>query len=400
MTASPPPLSRAVLLALAIACIGLSPALASDAGPTPAERKALEDARAELERASRRYAELARAQADHARTLANDAAARGATARELQARIAEARNRPVIGVLLAADEEAGVRITGVTPEGAAAKAGLRSGDRLLAIDGTEILGSTGTLRVENARRLLRALGTDAPATLAYMRDGRRATAQVTPQRDERVAIYRAGDGGTIGPGGAVFIRTGPDGALQVEADSIQLERIAGVAPEIRREVTRLVDGEAPRLLSAFRWNGLNLASVDPQLGRYFGTDSGVLVLSAGDIEGLQAGDVIRRVDGHAVSTPREVMDRLRDKREGDSVSVDYLRDRRTAQARVAIPKLMAWPPVPPAPPAPPAPPRPPTSKAPPAPPGPPAPLAPPLALESDAGALVAQGDVGAGAVAR
>ena len=51
----------------------------------------------------------------------------------------------------------------------------------------------------------------------------------------------------------------------------------------------------PMLAEAFRWNGLNLASVDAQLGRYFGTDRGVLVLSAGaDLAGLQAGDVIQQ----------------------------------------------------------------------------------------------------------
>ena len=44
------------------------------------------------------------------------------------------------------------------------------------------------------------------------------------------------------------------------------------------------------LAEAFRWNGLNLASVDAKLGRYFGTDRGVLVLSSGpDLAGLQAG---------------------------------------------------------------------------------------------------------------
>lgn len=384
--------TRPLLLAIALACAGNGAAVAS--GPTAAAdagkaAAALAEARAEMERATRRYAELARTQATHARDQAGDAARHAALARDVQARVLQARNRPVIGVLLAPDDETGVRITGVTPDGPAAKAGLRSGDRLVSVDGTEILGSTGALRIENARKLLGALGTDAPATLAYLRDGRRATARVTPQRDNRVAIFNPADGSMARADGAVFIRTRPDGGFDLDANAIEVERIAGVSPEIHREVTRLVDGEVPRLLSAFRWNGLNLASVDAQLGRYFGTDSGVLVLSAGDIDGLQPGDVIRRVDGQAVATPRDVMDRLRDKREGDSVSVDYLRDRRNGQARVAIPKLMAWPPTPPAPPAPPAPPSPPTptsSVAPPAPPSPPMPPHP--ALDANGAVMV------------
>lgn len=82
----------------------------------------------------------------------------------------------------------------------------------------------------------------------------------------------------------------------------------------------------------------------------------MLVLSPGGMDGLQAGDVIQQIDGKAVATPREVMDVLRGKREGERVSVDYLRDRKRAQARVAIPgppkppvPAAARPPVPPTP---------------------------------------------------
>lgn len=115
-----------------------------------------------------------------------------------------------------------------------------------------------------------------------------------------------------------------------------------------------------RLAEAFRWNGLNLASVDASLGRYFGTDSGVLVLSTGPSLGqLQAGDVIQRVDGKPVKTPRAMMDALRDRPADSSVAVDYLRDRKSASAQLKVPKAALFPPMPPMPPAPPAPPAPP-----------------------------------------
>ena len=88
------------------------------------------------------------------------------------------------------------------------------------------------------------------------------------------------------------------------------------------------------LAEAFRWNGLNLAAVDAQLGRYFGTSEGVLVLSTGkDLDGLQAGDVIRKIGGKPVTHPREAMDALRAQPADAKVSVDYLRDRVTATAR-------------------------------------------------------------------
>ena len=358
------PLSR-TLIAAALSLALAGGATASD--NTPAKERELATARAELDRATRRYAELVQGQTGDARRHAEQA----------RMQIERVRNRPVIGVLLTPDEQPGVRITGITPDGGAAKAGLRSGDRLLSVNGTEVLGSNGDLRVQNARKLLGSLNVEQPVRIGYARDGRRASTNVTPTRDNRVAIFSDGAGGVLRPEGNVIIRTFPDGRLDVDAERVEFENIAAIAPEIRREVLRLGDGTAPRLMSAFRWNGLNLASLDPQLGRYFGTDKGVLVLSNGELEGLQSGDVIQRVDGKAVSTPREVMEVLRDKDDGDRVPVDYLRDRRSGQARVAIPKAMDWPPAPPAPPSPPSPPAAPT-KAPPAPPAPPkAPPSPP-----------------------
>ena len=95
-----------------------------------------------------------------------------------------------------------------------------------------------------------------------------------------------------------------------------LDQIASViSPDVQRELRQLgrlgeCKGEEcrlPALAEAFRWSNLNLATVDASLGRYFGTDAGVLVLSVGDeLAGLQAGDVIRKVDGTPVTTPRDV----------------------------------------------------------------------------------------------
>lgn len=257
--------------------------------------------------------------------------------------------KPVLGVLLAPDPQSGVRIAGVTPDSAAAKAGLRSGDRVVRIDGKEVLGSSGELRVENARKLLRKLDTKTPVRLLYVRDGRDGVATVTPKLDQQVYLWR----------GDAPMAFGHEGALP-----------PGVAPKIHRELIRIGPGgeckgencKLPMLAQAFRWNGLNLASLDPQLGRYFGTDRGVLVLSTGpELAGLQAGDVIRRIDGKTVGTPREAMEALRAKPADSMVAIDFLRDRKPANAKVkvpdALPLRVPMPPPPPQPPLPPVAPR-------------------------------------------
>ena len=361
------------LLAAALALLLPAAAIAADPAPKPAaapqaesNARELAAARADLARAAARVAELSRPNAEEAVRIAH-----------------RFERKPVIGVLLAPDEQAGVRIAGVTPESAAAKAGLRGGDRLVTIDGSPILGSDGELRLANARKLLSRIEADKPVRLGYARDGRNATATATPKVGDHVFMFDNAD---------VMrdfdMKRAEFEALRgIDMKGLEFEafRDPGFAEEIRREVVRIggecddKDCKAPRLLSAFRWNGLNLAAVDPQLGRYFGADRGVLVLSTGELAGLQAGDVIQRVGGKQVDTPREVMDVLREKPADAKVAVAYLRDRKTGSTQVTVPKLVPslLPPVPPAPPAPPAPPSPAASKSPPKPPAPPRPPQPP-----------------------
>ena len=392
-------LALAVLLALGTA----SAALAQN---SRADEQALADARAELARAAERVAELSRAL--------------GHTSDGpivLRHRI---ERRPLIGVVLSGDDGRGARIAGVTPSSPADKAGLRSGDRIVAIDGAALDRADATGRVEQARALLAKVRAGTPVTIEYEREGRRSTVRAVPEQgDADVALQ--------GPGGVhvLHLRDGDglpagaaDGASQrrvirldrhdgVDADptGVVLAPRAGVAPRVHREIIRLqLDGDCegadcgtPAIAEALRWNGLNLASVDAQLGRYFGTDRGVLVLSTGpELAGLQAGDVIRSIDGRDVAHPREAMAALRARPAGSAVDVGYLRDRKPGTARVTVPKAITLP-AQPAPPAPPRPPSPPRAEAPPpppavpatdaaVPPAPPAPPAPPPPAER-AGAL-------------
>jgi hypothetical protein len=349
-------------------------------------------------------------------------------------------NKPVIGVLFAPDAGGGVRIAGVTPDGAAAAAGIKSGDRLLRIGGKTIEGGSPEARVENARRQLQGINENTTVKLVYARGDRETEVDIKPRLDSRIMVF-SGDGTMMRPDGNVVVRQLGDGVIDIETDRLldaegpDGARFPGAedaphvfvfsgdgaqggahgAPRIDKRVIRIDckgDQEAcrkqahermmrapagidpagmkgphdvqthvfrfdckpgetcsgqQRLAEAFRWNGLNLASVDTSLGRYFGTDSGVLVLSTGPSLGqLQAGDVIQRVDGKTVATPRAVMDALRDKSADSTVAVDYLRDRKSGSTQLKVPKAMPFPSMPPmphAPPAPPAPPHPPKAGA-------------------------------------
>lgn len=388
---------RTSLTTLALAC-ALAPAAATHAqstapatptGPTPEQRREIDAAREDLQRAAKRLAELSGRYGAHG-------AGGHAFDRHGFDMESFAPSRPVIGVLLAPEPQGGVRISGVTPGGAAAAAGLRSGDRLLRVNGQAIAGDSDEARVDGARKLLQGLDEKTPVRLTYARDGREQAVSVTPKRDARMMVF-AGDG--AGPGERVVIRRIGDGKLEIDGETIDFPGGAAwqgkpgaprvftfthgdeAGPHVERRVIRIDckgddkaecaqrathagagkpggdDAEVHRIIvrgdckpgedckgrnllaEAFRWSGLNLASVDAQLGRYFGTDKGVLVLSAGPVlEALQPGDVILRVDGKAVATPREVMDTLRGKPADSTVPVDYLRDRKPSSARIKVPE--------------------------------------------------------------
>jgi hypothetical protein len=345
------------------ACIALALAASAAAQTTKPRRPAdaptqaqLDAAQADLERAAKRLAELQGRLGAHA-------------APDVHVFERHMVRKPVIGVVLAPDAQAGVRVAGVTPDSGAAKAGLKSGDRITAVGGTQVLGNTGEMRLDNARKLFVGIDEGKPIRIDYVRAGKAASANVTASLDQDV-----------------FWVGGPDVDPQIR----RIE-VPGVGDDVRREVIRIgprgnckgKDCRVPMLAEAFRWNGLNLASVDGKLGRYFGTDKGVLVLSAGaDLEGLQPGDVIQKIDGRAVNSPREAMEALRAKEDNATALVEYMRDRRVASTRVKVPEISLKFITPPAPPAPPR-----APKAPRVPPPPPPPPPPPAAFIDDDGAV-------------
>src|SRR3546814_15553968 len=90
--------------------------------------------------------------------------------------------------------------------------------------------------------------------------------------------------------GIVRMLRDDDGQLQVTADSFDVASAPGVPPKVHHEVIRIGPGVAckgkdcdmPTLMSAFRWNGLNLATVDKQPAPYFAPNPGALVLSGSE----------------------------------------------------------------------------------------------------------------------
>ncbi len=321
------PTLRTLAASLAFALAGAS--AAQTAAPAAAPN---EDAkRAELAQLEQQMTQLGRRMAELGRELG-----------ETQRRITIQRiggNRPGIGVILGESNGSGVKLSAVTPGGPADKAGLKSGDIVRSIDGQNLDGD-GRAAASALAAALRAKQSGQQVRIGYLREGRSATADVTLAPIGGVATFGWAGEGAGGLGREVHKH------VEIITD--------GIAPDGHREV----------MSRAFRFRGLNLSSIDADLGRYFGTDRGALLIRASDaLPGLKSGDVITAVEGRMVESPREVMRALGAKDAGEKLTLRILRNRVPQDVEITVPEgrpLDFLPPPPPAPPAPPAAPAPPT----------------------------------------
>lgn len=130
--------------------------------------------------------------------------------------------RRVLGISLAEGgsvrDTAGLLITDVTRGGAADKAGIGPGDRLVSIDGTDLRvdaadagdGAAASARVGRLRRMLDAAKDSQPVRLEVLQDGRRRTVTATPQ------LQTSMNWGAMMPAFDVDMAFPPDVEIEVE----------------------------------------------------------------------------------------------------------------------------------------------------------------------------------------
>lgn len=179
-------------------------------------------------------------------------------------RLSLGRARIGVSVAVADDDRDGAKIESVVSEGPAAKAGLRAGDIVTRFGDTRL---TGEKPGERLVELARALEPGDTVRVEYTRDGRRANATIIAEELE-----------------SGFTMTIPS-----------MERLAPMVHDLRDRVM---------LLGGAGIGGMHLKEMTPELGEYFGTTEGVLVLEspADSSLPLRAGDVILAIDGREVQS--------------------------------------------------------------------------------------------------
>jgi membrane-associated protease RseP (regulator of RpoE activity) len=260
--------------------------------PEPTEQQ-LEAARQQLEQAAREFAGLS-------------VGAGGGGMLRLQTRGA---GRAALGINIGSPDESrredGVPVLGVSPGGPAAEAGIRAGDILVSVDGN-------TLKWEN-------------------------------DRSPRAALLAVMD--KVEPGESVPVEYRRDGKLNkvnVVAQPLAPPVFAG------QRVLPLpggVPGEGPFVVGGAFFRGpqafgaIELVSLTPKLGQYFGTDKGLLVVRApADSRlGLEEGDVLLDIAGRVPTSPAHAMRILDSYQAGEKLALTVLRMKKQLTIDIEIP---------------------------------------------------------------
>jgi S1-C subfamily serine protease len=225
-----------------------------------------------------------------------------------------------------ATDSVGAYVDAVTPNGPAAKAGIQSGDLITKIAGKSVLtgrqsGAEADQESLPGIRLIELAATLQPndtIPIEFRRGKDRKTVSVVTA-DEPDILFQAAPGGRS----FAFRQMGPDGPrpMTMPLDDHMQPGVGG-----------------PLFMYGSPLADLELAPLNPELGRYFGANEGVLVVSVPkDSElGLKGGDVILAVDGRKPATPSHFLRILRSYERGESFKIDVLRNhkRETVTGRV------------------------------------------------------------------
>jgi S1-C subfamily serine protease len=206
----------------------------------------------------------------------------------------------------------GAFVDAVTPNGPAAKAGIRSGDIITRVDEKSVLtgGQTVTRDTRESSPGLRlielaaALEPNDTISVEYRRGSDRKTVTLVTADEPNIMISGRPDGRAF--------------AFRYAPDRID----AGMGPGE-------IFGGMPFLYGS-PLADLELAPLNPDLGQYFGTDTGVLVISAPAESqlGFKGGDVVLAVDGRKPEGPSHLLRILRSYGDTEGFKAEVLRNKK------------------------------------------------------------------------
>ncbi len=249
--------------------------------------------------------------------------------------------RPRIGVLVQTERNAetdsiGARLAAVTPGGPADEAGLESDDLIVLANGVSLArrGRSGENPGEKLIGIVRKLDEGDTLHVTYRRGDDSRMATVIPR--------------TTGFGNAFAYAWG-DSLRRMEITVPRLRMRVEPGAVLAPRVERLELGDAAHVFSRIvigGWYDIELVTLNDDLGGYFGTEEGLLVIRAprdGSLN-LKSGDVILEIDGREPTSPSHAMRILRSYDEGETIRMEIMRNKRRETITATMPeKDSDWP---------------------------------------------------------
>ena len=207
------------------------------------------------------------------------------------------------------DEPAeGVEVIGVTPGSAADDAGLRAGDVITSVNGEAMSADSEHLASMKLLDFMKGVEVGDSLNVEYLRDGKVGNVEVEPRVMRENALAW----------------TGRVPRLQT------LPALPGGIDQMRFA------------LRGWRgaWSDMELVALSKDVGRYFGTDEGLLVVSAPTSAAvdLKDGDVITSIDGRAPTSVNHCMRILGSYQPGEAMTLEILRDKRRQTVEIEVPE--------------------------------------------------------------
>jgi S1-C subfamily serine protease len=241
-----------------------------------------------------------------------------------------ARLGVVVNLQANENDSIGATLESVTPSGPAWKAGLRSGDVITRLDGQSVLG--GDTKVEEDQslpglRLVELAAKFEPndtISVEYQRGDSRRTATLVTGNEPM-------------PMGWSFSMSDPD-------DRVWTMPLPNIDRFRMPEGGRLRSERLPEGGFLFSFGGplsnVELAPLNADLGSYFGTTEGVLVINVPKEStlGLKGGDVVLSVDGRKTSSPAGLLRILRSYDPGDTFKLEVMRNKSRQTINGTLPK--------------------------------------------------------------
>ena len=204
-----------------------------------------------------------------------------------------------------------VEVYAVSPGGAAHDAGLRAGDVVTAVNGEPLSADTRGEANQKLLDFMSAVRQGDVIDVEYLRAGKSASVEVSPRPlPPQVFSFNTPTAGMRFGSGVM-----PFAALNDNAISGSVFEEPG-------------------------WGDMEMVKLTEDLGRYFGTSEGMLVVRAPQEQAfqLQDGDVILDIDGRKPTSVTHAIRILESYQYGETLELRIMRDKRRETLEIEVPE--------------------------------------------------------------